>query len=102
MSQLILGQAITNTNPNFPEDFKAYWHRFAQNYPKIRHTLNVSGYSDILSAACLEMSTAYTNYITENLQKIVEIYILYRLEIFIPVLCVILQSYLEKKVLTRS
>ncbi|KAL1935028.1 hypothetical protein VTP01DRAFT_4168 [Rhizomucor pusillus] len=84
VSQLILDQAITNTNPSFPEDFKAYWHRFAQNYSKIRHTLNVSGYSDILSAACLEMSTAYTNYITENLQKIVEIYILYRLEIFIP------------------
>lgn len=88
--QLILGLDITNINTKFPSDFTGedgFWTWFSALHPNINYPLNVTGYSDILSAACQEMATVYTNNIVENFQPRVVAYIQHKLDSFVPVSC---------------
>ncbi|KAL1925847.1 hypothetical protein VTP01DRAFT_8096 [Rhizomucor pusillus] len=60
--QLILCLPVSNTNTRFPSNFSGehgFWASFWAPHPDIRYPLNVTGYSDILSAACKEIATAY-------------------------------------------
>ncbi|KAL1933598.1 hypothetical protein VTP01DRAFT_7688 [Rhizomucor pusillus] len=85
--QLILGLSVSNTNTKFPSNFSGehgFWASFSALHPDIRYPLNVTGYSDILSAACKEIATAYTNHIVENFQRRVVSYIQYKLDKFVP------------------
>ncbi|KAL1928848.1 hypothetical protein VTP01DRAFT_2634 [Rhizomucor pusillus] len=87
--QLTLRLPVSNTNTKFPSNFSGehgFWASFSALHPDIRYPLNVTGYSDILFAACKEIATAYTNHIVENFQRRVVSYIQYKLDKFVPVM----------------
>ncbi|KAL1927793.1 hypothetical protein VTP01DRAFT_3614 [Rhizomucor pusillus] len=83
MAQLVLGQEITNDNPNLPDDLLDSWNSVKTQYPALIYRLNnFKYYAQTLASACNVINDAYTNIIVEYFRSRVEKYI--KLQKFVP------------------
>lgn len=86
MAQLVLGQEITNDNPNLPDDLLDSWNSVKTQYPALIYPVNnFKYYAQTLASACNVIKDAYTNIIVEYFQSRVEKCIIFKLQKFVPV-----------------
>ncbi|KAL1935738.1 hypothetical protein VTP01DRAFT_4878 [Rhizomucor pusillus] len=85
MAQLVLGQEITNDNPNLPDDLLDSWNSVKTQYPALIYPVNnFKYYVQTLASACNVIKVAYTNSIVEYFQSRVEKCIIFKLQKFVP------------------
>ncbi|CEG76709.1 hypothetical protein RMATCC62417_11569 [Rhizopus microsporus] len=70
ISQLVLGKIPTNKK-SLPDDIFSSWGSFSSRYKEIVYKMDnpVAGYSQCLTAACVEVATCYNNMIVECFQS---------------------------------
>jgi hypothetical protein len=75
ITQLVLRKAPKNTKA-LSDDCLNCWNRFSSRY-KVTYDMaqSVNGYSQCITAACVEMSTCYTNLIVECFEARLETYL---------------------------
>ncbi|KAL1935441.1 hypothetical protein VTP01DRAFT_4581 [Rhizomucor pusillus] len=85
MAQLVLGQEITNDNPNLPDELLDSWNSVKTQYPALIYPVNnFKYYAQTLASACNVIKDAYTNIIVEYFQSRVEKCIIFKLQKFVP------------------
>ncbi|KAI7861232.1 hypothetical protein BDF14DRAFT_1910832 [Spinellus fusiger] len=81
VAQLVLNKTVTN-RINMIHNLIVYWESFSVRYPQVIYDGHMDpGYSQCLSAACVEMATAYTNMVVECFESRVKNYLFYSVKI---------------------
>ncbi|KAI7866515.1 hypothetical protein BDF14DRAFT_1694065, partial [Spinellus fusiger] len=81
VAQLVLNKTVTNRSSIIHNLF-VFWENFSVRYPQVKYDGHTDpGYSRCLSAACVEMATAYTNMAVECFESRVKNYLFYSVKI---------------------